>query len=220
MEKALKRHAARLLLGGREAALIRYALASRYSVLFARPPRTVSDRFALYDLVSSELICGRSFDYLEFGVFEGASLARVAERNKEATVRLFGFDSFEGLPFDWNGENPKGMFSTSGRLPRIADDRIQLIKGWFEQTLPAFLIDYRPQKQLWIHIDADLYGSAMAALTLLNPHIGPGCIIVFDEIEDLMNEFKALCDFQDMSRKRLEVFAATEDRRQAAFICR
>ena len=219
MENPIKRSAARLLFAGRETSLIRYALASRYALMFAQAQRRAVDRFALYELVSRELICGQSFDYLEFGVFQGASISRVAELNKGATVRLFGFDSFEGLPHDWNAEKPKGTFGLGGRGPIVSDERIRFIKGWFQNTVPAFVRDYEPQNRLWIHIDADLYGSAMTVLTLLNPYIHRGCILVFDEIEDLMNEFKALCDFQEMSQKELEIFAATNDGRQAAFIC-
>jgi len=76
-----------------------------------------------------------------------------------------------------------------------------------------------PQGKLWIHIDGDLYSSAIQVLALLNPYIRPGAVIVFDEIEDLLHEFKALCDYEAMSAKRLNLLAATEDCRQAAFLC-
>jgi hypothetical protein len=59
----------------------------------------------------------------------------------------------------------------------------------------------------------------MQVLALLNPYIGPGTVIMFDEIEDLLNEFKALCDYEAMSAKRLDLLAATKDCRQAAFLC-
>src|SRR5262245_22493960 len=113
MENAIKRHIAHLLLSGRETSVVRYALASRYARMFRRPRLRTVDRFALYDLVSRELIGGQDFDYLEFGVFEGASIARVAQLNQGAGVRLFGFDSFEGLPYDWNTSNPKSTFNTN-----------------------------------------------------------------------------------------------------------
>jgi hypothetical protein len=220
MQNAARRHAARLILGGREATLVRLALASRFSTVFAKPRRTVADRAALYKLLSRELVAGRSFDYLEFGVFRGESIAQVAALNGNPHIRLFGFDSFEGLPTDWNGKNPKGTFNVDGQVPDISDRRIEFIKGWFDQTLPEFVARYRPQEQVWVHIDADLYSSAMLVLTLLNPCIKPGTIVVFDEVEDLMNEFRALCDYQDISGKVLELVASTPTCRQAAFICR
>ncbi|MGZ3274886.1 MAG: class I SAM-dependent methyltransferase [Caulobacteraceae bacterium] len=220
MYNAVKRNAARLLLGGKVADVTRLALAARSADVFARQKRRVVDRFALYSLVSAELIAGRPFDYLEFGVFQGESIRKVAGLNPNPGCRFFGFDSFEGLPQDWNAEKPKGYFDVGGALPQVDDARVSFIKGWFDQTLPPFLADYRPHDQLWIHIDADLYGSTLCVLTYLNKHIRPGTVIVFDEVEDLMHEFKALCDFQDMSGKTLELHAATQDCRQAAFVCR
>src|SRR5215212_7648974 len=190
MQNAVKRTAARLILRGNEAFVIRMALASRFASVFAQSKPKVANRFLLYDVLSKEIVRGRSFDYLEFGVFQGESISRVAALNSNPSVRLFGFDSFEGLPHDWNPKNPRGTFSVNGQAPLTEDPRIAFIKGWFDQTLPAFLVGYQPQEQLWIHIDADLYGSAMSVLTLLNPYIKPGTIVVFDEVEDLMNEFK------------------------------
>ncbi|HEY4030475.1 MAG TPA: TylF/MycF/NovP-related O-methyltransferase [Caulobacteraceae bacterium] len=220
MYNAVKRNAARLLIGGKANDVTRLALAARSADVFARQKRRVIDRFALYSLVSAELIGGRPFDYLEFGVFKGESIRKVSELNPNPACRFFGFDSFEGLPQDWNEEKKKGYFDVGGALPKVDDERVLFVKGWFDQTLPPFLVNYTPQDQLWIHIDADLYGSTLCVLTYLNKHIRPGTVVVFDEVEDLMHEFKALCDFQDMSGKTLELFAATQECRQAAFVCR
>jgi hypothetical protein len=220
VENATKRRLARTIIGGREEFLLRAVYAARYAARFdAREGSRTKDRFGLYDLISSEVICGLSFDYLEFGVFRGESIRHIAGLNKHRGARFWGFDSFEGLPTDWNGNNPKGTFDVGGQPPSIDDGRVKFVKGWFDQTLPMFLRDYRPQEKLWIHIDGDLYGSAIQALTLLNPYIRPGTVVVFDEIEDLLHEFKALCDYEAMSGKRLALMAATEDCRQAGFIC-
>ncbi|HXE28270.1 MAG TPA: TylF/MycF/NovP-related O-methyltransferase [Stellaceae bacterium] len=219
MENATKRRLARTIIGGREEFVLRAVYAARYAERFDAPGRRTKDRFELYDLVSSEVIGDTSFDYLEFGVFRGESLRHIAARNKHPDVRFWGFDSFEGLPLDWNDKNPKGTFSVGGQPPSIDDDRVRFVKGWFDQTLPMFLRDYMPQGKLWIHIDGDLYSSAIQVLALLNPYIRPGAVIVFDEIEDLLHEFKALCDYEAMSAKRLNLLAATEDCRQAAFLC-
>ena len=220
MYNAVKRHAARLLLGDRVRDVTRLALAARSAEVFARQKRRVVDRFALYSLVSAELIAGRPFDYLEFGVFQGESIRKVSELNANPGCRFFGFDSFEGLPQDWQADKKQGHFDVGGAAPEVDDPRVGFVKGWFDQTLPPFLLGYAPQDQLWIHIDADLYGSALCVLTYLNRHIRAGTVVVFDEVEDLMHEFKALCDFQDMSGKSLELHAATQDCRQAAFVCR
>ena len=39
----------------------------------------------------------------------------VGRENSHSDSRFVGFDSFEGLPEDWNSENPKGHFTTQGR---------------------------------------------------------------------------------------------------------
>jgi O-methyltransferase len=218
MQNAAKRRLARAFIGGREETMLRMVYAARYATRFDTHGRRTTDRFALYDLITGEVIDARAFDYLEFGVYRGESILHVAARNPHPKARFWGFDSFEGLPVDWNESNPKGTFNVGGQLPATGDPRVQFIKGWFDQTLPAFLSDYAPQGQLWIHIDADLYSSAMPVLALLKPYIRSGTVLMFDEIEDLMHEFKALCDFEAMSAKQLKLLAATNDCRQAAFI--
>jgi hypothetical protein len=218
MQNALQRRIARLVVGSRCSTLLRMVLAARYVRRFDANRRRVRDRFALYDLVARELIRDRPFDYLEFGVYRGESITYNAAHNPRGDARFWGFDSFEGLPVQWNERNPQGTFDVGGRTPQIADARVRFVKGWFDSTVPDFLRTYEPQDQLWIHIDADLYGSTMQVLTFLNKHIRPGTVVMFDEIEDLENEFKALCDFEVISNKALTLVAATEDCRQAAFV--
>jgi hypothetical protein len=219
MQNAFQRRFARLVVGSRDATLHRMVLAARYARLFDGCGKKVLDRFSLYDLVGREVIGDRAFDYLEFGVYKGESISYIAAHNTRPDARFWGFDSFEGLPVEWNEHNPKGTFDVGGNLPTITDTRVRFIKGWFDTTVPEFLKTYGAQGQLWIHIDADLYGSTIQVLTFLNRHIRAGTVIMFDEIEDLENEFKALCDFEAMSDKRLSLLAATEDCRQAAFVC-
>jgi hypothetical protein len=48
----------------------------------------------------------------------------------------------------------------------------------------------------------------------------PGTVVVFDEIEDLLHECKALCDDEPLGANRLNLVAATEDCRQAALSAR
>lgn len=219
-QNPFRRRLARTIFGPKaQRAVSRMIYAARYVERLDANSRRTKNRYALYDLVSEEIIRHVPFDYLEFGVYRGDSIRYIAAQNPVPGARFWGFDSFEGLPVDWNENNLKGAFNVGGEMPLITDDRVSFVKGWFETSLPRFLGIYRPNAKLWIHIDADLYGSALQVLTLLNPHIAAGTVVVFDEIEDLMNEFKALCDFEDMSAKRLKLLAATQDGRQAAFVC-
>jgi prepilin-type processing-associated H-X9-DG protein len=84
------------------------------------------------------------------------------------------------MPGQWNERNPQGTFDVGGCIPRIDDARVCFVKGWFDNTVPAFLRTYEPQGQLWIHIDADLYGSTLQVLTFLNKYIRPGTVVMFD----------------------------------------
>lgn len=51
--------------------------------------------------------------YLEFGVYKGESLRYWARELKHPDSKLHGFDSFEGLPkdFDVNGRYGKSAFN-------------------------------------------------------------------------------------------------------------
>lgn len=115
---------------------------------------------------------------LEFGVFDGASLTKIAASTAQ---EVHGFDSFEGLPEDWTHFQKKGRFSLSGVPPQLNGIKnIQLHKGWFEDTLPGFL-DHHPGPARFLHIDCDLYSSTVTVLGLLTGRIVPGTVIVFDE---------------------------------------
>jgi hypothetical protein len=114
---------------------------------------------------------------LEFGVFRGDSLRIIADHTAQT---VFGFDSFEGLPEDWNALQKKGQFSLAGVAPQFEQKNITLVPGWFENTLAPFLAQH-PGPARFIHVDADLYISAVTILTALKPRIAPGTVIQFDE---------------------------------------
>ena len=125
---------------------------------------------------------------VEFGVHTGTSLTRLAEM-AGPHHRLLGFDSFRGLPEDWDttergdGKHPKGKFDTGGRIPKVPQ-QCSLIAGWFDVTAPiltAMVMSGELQIAL-LHIDSDLFSSAMTALSAAAPGLKPGSIVVFDEL--------------------------------------
>lgn len=132
---------------------------------------------------------------LEFGVYRGDSL-RVIAACTEGPV--YGFDSFQGLPEDWTHHQKKGRFSLDGALPRFEQDNVKLVPGWFEDTLPAFLAEH-PGPTRFVHVDSDLYSSAVTVLERLSPRIGCGTVIVFDEYFNYPgwehHEFRAFQEF-------------------------
>src|SRR5262249_32922649 len=73
---------------------------------------------------------------LEFGVYRGTTLKRIAQRCPGETV--YGFDSFKGLPESWIGSrNVSTTMDRGGVLPQVPVNA-KLIAGLFSDTLPAF----------------------------------------------------------------------------------
>ena len=114
---------------------------------------------------------------LEFGVFEGYTLGLIREALDDS-YKVFGFDSFEGLPEDWeNTVCMKGHFNTNGKIPDIQG--VKFFKGWFEDTIPDYLKECDDIALL--HVDCDLYSSTKTIFKYLHPFIKKDTIIVFDE---------------------------------------
>ena len=107
----------------------------------------------------------------------------------------YGFDSFEGFPnpIDKDENTPikgKGFWASPPeavlkvlRDGRIDDDiireRIHLVRGWFEETLPK----YNGNIAL-LHLDCDLYESYKLSLEVLYEKVQTGGVIMFDEYGD------------------------------------
>ncbi|MGA9453604.1 MAG: class I SAM-dependent methyltransferase [Verrucomicrobiia bacterium] len=139
--------------------------------------------------------------YLEFGVFSGHTINHIAGQIDQT---VYGFDSFEGLPERWRDGIDAGHFRpTGGILPKVRPN-VELVKGWFDKTLPGFL-GAHPGNVSFMHVDCDLYSSAKTIFTCLGPRIQPGTVIVFDEYFNYFGwkegEFKAFQEF--ISREHL-----------------
>jgi hypothetical protein len=115
--------------------------------------------------------------WLEFGVASGYTINYISKFTDD---KVFGFDSFEGLPEKWRNGYDKGMFSINGNLPNV-NSNVELIKGWFNETLLNF-INTQNKKVSFIHMDADLYSSTKYIFDVLRDYIDTDCIIVFDEL--------------------------------------
>jgi hypothetical protein len=168
-------------------------------------------RTELYDYLNSKVING-PVDYLEFGVYQGESIRHWVEANRHPESRFYGFDTFTGLPENWkkfNNDMVEGTFDLKGQVPQLGDDRVQFIKGLFQDTADRFLANFTPRSQLLIHNDSDLYSSTLYVLTKFHELLKPGAIIVFDEFSSVLNEFRALDDYCTSYRRNYEVLGAT-----------
>jgi hypothetical protein len=147
-------------------------------------------------LLTGELGSESVGDYLEFGVYYGASMAcmyRALNSLHLDHVRLFGFDSFQGLPScaadEDEGVWSPGQYACSSSFARkylsrqqVDWNRIFLVQGWFQDTLTKQLVDTHLIRQAGvIMVDSDLSSSASLALSFCSPLIGSTCIIIFDD---------------------------------------
>jgi len=152
----------------------------------------------------------------EFGVFEGASTNYLARSLRDR--RIFGFDSFEGLPEAWRPDFEAGMFSTGGSLPRV-EPNVTLIKGWFADTVPPFA-DQHDGPVALLHVDCDLYSSTKCVLDHLGDRLGPGAILVFDEFFNYpdweQHEFRAFSEFVEARSLAYEYMAYNAEHEQVA----
>lgn len=135
-------------------------------------------------------------DYLEFGVFTGTSMICMHQTLGELDlrqVRLFGFDSFEGLP-DNAADTDKGIWqpgaykaeleTVRARFARagIPAEQVTLVKGWFSDTLtPDTASHLGLRKAGVIMVDADMYSSSKEALDFCAPLIKDEAVIIFDD---------------------------------------
>jgi hypothetical protein len=170
--------------------------------------------------VAAEKIRDRRVLYLEFGVYQGASMRWWSQALRNPQSRLHGFDSFEGLPEafdDAGGKYARGWFSTGGQIPQIEDPRVTFFKGWFSDTLPG----YTPPEHdvLFINIDADLYSSTAYVLLTLRPYIKPGVYLYMDDMSRPDHEPRALEEFIRETGLRFRALAADVTLNNVLFIC-
>ncbi len=146
--------------------------------------------------------------YLEFGVWKAESINFFAALINPKII--YGFDSFEGLPENWIERNSKGDFNMKGQLPMVRKN-VKLIRGWFDDTLPKFIKRQKNMKAAFIHIDSDLYSSAMTIFNNIASLDLDGTIILFDEFYGYRgykkHEYKAFKEFLDRSVYKAQYLA-------------
>ncbi|WP_448617662.1 class I SAM-dependent methyltransferase [Geodermatophilus sp. URMC 65] len=149
---------------------------------------------------------------LEFGVFRGRSLEVIAEGRGRRDV--YGFDSFQGLPEDYRPHVRVGAFATDA-LPEVAG--VELVVGWFQDTLPGFLSAHPGPVHL-VHVDGDLYSSAVTVLEHVDPRLVPGSVVVFDEFFNFpgweQHEFRAWREHLERTGARVAYEAYTSNDEQ------
>jgi hypothetical protein len=174
-------------------------------------------RCQLYVYALSRLPAKNGGLFLEFGVYKGDSINRLAHLTPSR--HWYGFDSFKGLPEAWTPGARKGAFDVQGRLPPVRTN-VTLVPGFFDETLPQFMLKHRDEKVSFLHIDCDLYSATKTIFDALGHLLQPGCIIVFDEYfnyPDWKNgEHKAFTEYIAKSGRSFEYLAYVRHDRQVA----
>lgn len=154
---------------------------------------------------------------IEFGTNNGGWLKYFVDR-LPATIRLCGFDCFEGLPEAWDSL-PAGSIKGFGAPVALWDDQpemrqriiddaargvafptppqpnVRIESGLFSEALPRYLKDERLDDLRLVHFDADLYTSTRPVLDTVCGRLKHRYLILFDELYSVNHEFKAWCEF-------------------------
>jgi O-methyltransferase len=131
-------------------------------------------------------------DFAEFGVFKGTTSVeawKASKRHGLNSMKFYFFDSFEGLPevggIDQGGpfetaefSSTRGYYENYLRRYGIDFNRIKIVEGFFDKTLPNSDID---SKICVAWIDCDLYESTVPVLDWLTPRLVDGAILCFDD---------------------------------------
>jgi hypothetical protein len=187
-----------------------------FSWAFSLPnlPELHFDKWYFFDAIVKKSIISKPF--YEFGVWRASSFKYLIKVFKKG----YGFDTFTGLPEDWDvGSHveKKGTYTSDENVPNIKEG--EFIVGKFEDTLPVFFSESRPIASV-INFDADLYSSTICALNFSKSVMDKDTILIFDEL--IINksweqdEFKALNEFCSINHCSYEVIAISFFTKQVA----
>jgi hypothetical protein len=141
--------------------------------------------------------------FAQFGVYKGESAKWILESNK--CEELYLYDSFEGLPEDWNNKFKKGHFKCD--IPNFEDNRVIIYEGLFNETIDKF----NNIKFDLVHIDCDLYSATKTVLD--NLIYFKNQIIVFDELYNIQgsqnHEMKAFVEWVNKNNIKYEILGKT-----------
>jgi len=178
-------------------------------------------------------------DIAELGVFRGMGLFTWANLLEsycigDRTKVVFGFDNWKGFTqFDEQdgktkesagkvigGFNPESYYEEIKSAIDIFDadrfipwkDRIKLIDGQIEDTVPDFINKNPGVRFSLVHFDCDLYKPTKAGLEAIWPKVTRGGLVIFDEysMHDWPGETQAVDEFLlDKPEAKLETLAWT-----------
>lgn len=129
-------------------------------------------------------------DIVEFGIFTGSSFRHIIniESKYNVETKFFGLDSFEGFPDSSHPFFIKNNFVASyektKKIEKINPDRIDILKGFFSDTIVANKA-LNNSKFKFVHIDCDLYVSAIDPIKFVADKLVPGAYIMLDDFTNI-----------------------------------
>lgn len=163
-------------------------------------------------------------DYFEFGLWRGKTFGyayRMKRRYGRRDMKLWGFDSFQGLPpTEKHPDNIwyEGQFAcTRPEFEKILASRgirppaYELVEGFYSDSLNE--VAHRRlsgRKAAVIYVDCDLYDSTIQVLNFVQPYLVNGSIICFDDFynykgDPAQGEQKALTEFMQQQQSLLHL---------------
>lgn len=156
------------------------------------------------ETVIQENIAG---DLIETGVLRGGACIFMRAILKAYAISdrtVWVADSFEGFPWrelkagqvDVSSFNkwaaPRSQVEENFKRYQLWDSQVQILEGWFSDTLPSAPIE----KLAILRLDGDIYESTAQALEYLYPKLSPGGYVIvddyfaFDECRQAVREYR------------------------------
>ncbi|HEY6482223.1 MAG TPA: class I SAM-dependent methyltransferase [Steroidobacteraceae bacterium] len=144
-----------------------------------------------------------NFSILEFGTSDGYAFTKMlyaaCYMGMDERVTVHTFDSFEGMPpaadardldlvgsDSWAPGEYRGRYEHLQRYCAGKYRNFNIHKGYFEDSVtPALLESLRATPPILVWFDCDYYSSAKTVMERLIPHLPNGCVLYFDEYDNL-----------------------------------
>jgi len=131
-------------------------------------------------------------DVYQFGVYHGMSMRTLRHMKPFATSKIWGFDSFQGLPQPNTSKTRemarwrRGSFKADPREQLRSELRnVDFVAGFYSESLAPSDLRQRLglKPAMYVDIDVDLYTSTLEVHTFMfrNNLIRPGTIIGYDD---------------------------------------
>lgn len=157
---------------------------------------------------------------VECGVAAGSQIAMMQRTliENNTTRIIWGFDSFEGIPHATNNDDQQpgigeinkekhGLLESTGvsvhtlgsvlenfKRYELPTENLNLIKGWFEETVGRYANEVGDIALL--RLDGDLYRSTQVCMKHLFPNLVKGGVLIIDDYQ-LVGCAKAIYEFID-----------------------